>query len=87
MADTPKVVALRGEAIPAFEPRQDVIEECERLLEMARAGEIVGIAVSVRHAGVTTSSNFAGVVGPAMIGEMAICSHELSRRMLAEPYT
>lgn len=72
-AEPTKVVSLRGGAIPCpGEPWPGVVEELERLLEAARAGEIIGIAVAVIHRDEATSSNFVGSVGRYVLGEIEV---------------
>ena len=58
------VVALRGELKPpqAAEVNERLVEEVERLLEAARAGEIVGMAGSYLHKDKSASYSFAGIV-------------------------
>jgi hypothetical protein len=58
------VVALRGEfQPPAAEVNQRLIEEIERLLQAARAGEIIGMAGAYLHKDKCASYSFAGVIG------------------------
>src|SRR5262245_24133369 len=59
-----KVVSLRGrfKAAPA-QPNTSLVRELERLLEAARAGEIVGMAGSYVHRDKVVSYSYAGVVG------------------------
>ena len=58
------VVALRGEyQPPSNEPNERLVEEIERLLEMARSGDIVGMAGTYLHRDKGASYSFAGIVG------------------------
>ena len=58
------VVALRGELkLQQSEVNERLIEEIERLLEAARAGEIVGMVGSYLHKDKGASYSFAGIVG------------------------
>lgn len=91
MADTapdevparPKVVSLRGGEIPSpGVPLPDVIAEAERILEMARSGEIVGIAAVFNHSDECTSSNYAGAIGRACIGQFELMKIEICRAIL-----
>jgi hypothetical protein len=51
-----KIVSLRGNFIlPPAQPNLTLIEEIERLLEAARAGEIVGMAGTYVHKDKTVS--------------------------------
>jgi hypothetical protein len=62
---TDNVVALRGELQPpaACETNERLVTELERLLEAARAGEIVGMAAAYLHRDRSASYSFAGRVG------------------------
>jgi hypothetical protein len=64
------VVALRGELKPQrSEVNERLVEELERLLEAARAGEIVGMVGSYLHKDKCASYSFAGMIGSyGMIG-------------------
>jgi hypothetical protein len=59
------VVALRGALQPAatVAVNERLIAEMERLLEAARAGEIVGLAGAYLHKDKGASYSFAGSVG------------------------
>ncbi len=57
------VVGLRGHfQLPSIEPNATVIEELERLLEAARAGEILGLAGAYVHRDKVVSYSYAGAV-------------------------
>jgi hypothetical protein len=59
-----KVVSLRGTFEPeALKPNNTLVEELERLLAAARAGEIVGMAGSYCHPDRSATYSYAGVVG------------------------
>ena len=59
-----KVVALRGEYHPPKqEPNERLVEEMERLLGLARSGEIVGMAGTYLHKDKGASYSYAGIVG------------------------
>ena len=74
-----KVVALRGEFKPQQpEVNERLIEELERLLEAARAGEIIGMAGSYLHPEKGASYSFAGVVGSySLIGGLECAKERL----------
>ena len=58
------VVALRGELqAAAVQVNERLVEEIERLLEAARAGEIIGMAGTYLHKDKGASYSFAGMVG------------------------
>jgi hypothetical protein len=63
MADN--IVNLFGPAATISEriPNATVVQELERLLEAAQAGEIIGIAGSYVHRDKIVSYSFAGLVG------------------------
>ena len=69
---TDNVVNLFGAtatAVPDGHPNATVVSEIERLLEAARAGEIVGLAGSYVHRDKVVSYSFAGIVSSyALIG-------------------
>lgn len=79
MAERPKVVSLRGDNIPLAvgEAVPSVVAEAERVLEMARSGEITGLAVVLRHADECVSSNFVGLVGRYVLGEMLLLQSKI----------
>lgn len=57
------VISLRGLFTPpSAEPNSTVIEELERLLEAARAGEILGMAGAYIHKDKVVSYSYAGAV-------------------------
>ena len=57
------VVALRGEyRPPSDEPNERLVEEMERLLGLARSGEIVGMAGTYLHKDKGASYSYAGIV-------------------------
>ena len=75
------VVSLDGGVVHAErEPQESVIEELERLLTMARAGEIQGLAAAVVHADNMSSYSIRGpVVGAyGLLGAVTIMSHKLA---------
>jgi hypothetical protein len=86
MAD--KVVSLFGpiaSAQPEGQPNATVIEELERLLEAARAGEIIGLAGSYVHRDKVVTYSFAGIVGSyGLIGGLDCVKERLIRIALAK---
>lgn len=77
MSDAPKIVSLRGD--PISQPGVSipaVVSSLEELLEMARSGEIKGIAIAVLHADDATSMRRVGV---QTRGCLEIMKHELCR--------
>ncbi len=78
MADN--VVALRGvlKPRPEVEINERLIEELTRLLDAARAGEIVGMAGTYLHKDRRASYSFAGAVGTfSLIGGLECAKERL----------
>jgi hypothetical protein len=86
MADN--VVNLFGAAPqtqPEGQPNATVIEELERLLQAARAGEIIGLAGSYVHRDKVVTYSFAGIVGSyGLIGGLDCVKERLVRIALAK---
>jgi hypothetical protein len=81
-----KVVSLRGSVtLPPTQPNHTLIEEIERLLEAARAGEIVGMAGTYVHKDRTVSFSYAGAVASyAMLGGLDCVKDRLLRLALSK---
>lgn len=81
-----KVVSLRGEFIfPPPQPNHTLIEEIERLLEAARAGEIVGMAGTYVHKDKAVSYSYAGAVASyGMLGGLECVKERLLRLALSK---
>ena len=61
---TDSVVSLNGGAVPQRrEPVQSVIAEAERILEMARAGEIQGVGFVLLRSNGLCEYSYSGFVG------------------------
>ncbi len=75
------VISLRGQyAPPSPEPNATVIEELERLLEAARAGEILGLAGAYVHRDKVISYSYAGAVASyGMLGGLDCVKERLLR--------
>jgi hypothetical protein len=75
------VISLRGNfTVPSAEPNSTVIEELERLLEAARAGEILGVAGAYVHRDKVVTYSYAGAVGSyGMIGGLDCVKERLLR--------
>ena len=73
------VVALRGDVPVSFAVvNERLVEEMERLLEAARAGEIVGLAGAYLHRDKSASYSFAGSVGSfSLIGGLECAKERL----------
>jgi hypothetical protein len=67
------------------QPNATVIEELERLLQAARAGEIIGLAGSYVHRDKVVTYSFAGIVGSyGLIGGLDCVKERLVRIALAK---
>ncbi|MEP9368996.1 hypothetical protein [Xanthobacter sp. VNH20] len=79
-----KVISLRGAALPSTptpSPNPTVVAELERLLEAARAGELVGLAGTFLHKDHNVTYAYAGSVGGyGMIGGLACLKARLVAR-------
>ena len=64
------VVSLHGGAVPqAARPNQGAIEVLEQALDMARSGEVQGVALAMLHADLLASHAHGGfTVGYAILG-------------------
>lgn len=84
------VVGLRGAYVPPTEEElpvtnPTVVEELERLLEAAKAGEIVGLAGTYLHKDRVVGYSYAGPVsGYAMIGALECMKARLLRIALSQ---
>lgn len=64
-----KVVSLKGD--PIHDPRtpdETVIRECERLLEEAKSGEVIGVAYATYYFDKSTNGRRAGTVSYSLVG-------------------
>lgn len=68
------VVGIRDgvELAPPGEPYPEVVKELERLLEMARSGELTGVAVVLHWRDECTSDQQAGMLSRSMLGGLEI---------------
>jgi hypothetical protein len=72
------VAAINGSVVVPGEPNETCVAECERLLERARAGDIVGIAAAILHRDNTASYALAGIAGGfGMLGAAEMIKSEL----------
>jgi len=80
-----EVVSLNGAlALPEAKPNESLVRELERLLEAARAGEIVGIAGAYQHQNRLITYSFAGHIGGyGMLGGLDCVKERLLRFALA----
>jgi hypothetical protein len=81
-----KVVSLRGGfTIEPAQPNHTLIEELERLLEAAQAGEIVGMAGTYVHRDKTVSYSYAGAIASyGMLGGLDCVKERLLRIALSK---
>lgn len=79
-----KVVSLRGEFVPTFgEPNPHVVEQAEKLLELARAGQIVGMQAVTLDGNACASLHRAGSITYSLIGMLHCASIEAVQAMQA----
>jgi len=81
-----KVVSLRGaHPIQSAQPNMTVVEELERLLEAAKAGEIVGLAGTYVHKDKVVTYSYAGAVASyGMLGGLECVKERLLRIALSQ---
>lgn len=73
-----KVVSISGGAVPTREPNATCIAALTEWLEMARAGEIVGVVMAALHHDGLGSFAICGTVGGySMIGALEIAKADL----------
>ena len=59
-----EIVSLSGAvAEPQAKPNETLVQELERLLQAARAGQIVGLAGAYQHQDRVITYSYAGVIG------------------------
>ena len=80
-----EVVSLNGAvALPDAKPNETLVQELERLLEAARAGEIVGMAGAYQHKDRVITYSYAGHVGGyGLLGGLDCVKARLIRLALA----
>jgi len=76
-----KVVSLRGEPIYQGSPQPDVITELEQLLEQARSGEVVGLAVALAYRDGTSSCGWGGIVSISVVGQCFSVAQRILREL------
>jgi hypothetical protein len=83
---TDNVISLRGSfATPPAHPNRTVVEELERLLQAAKAGDIVGLAGTYVHKDKVVTYSFAGAVASyGMIGGLDCVKERLLRLAIAQ---
>lgn len=80
------VISLRGASegptAVSGQPNPSCVNELERLLEAARAGEIIGLAGSYVHCNHVVSYSYAGALGGySLIGGLTHLKHILMSRL------
>jgi len=81
-----QIVSLSGAVIPVEqpEPNQTLVQELERLLEAARAGQIVGMAGTYQHQDRAITYSYAGMIGGfAMLGGLDCLKQRLAELAVA----
>jgi hypothetical protein len=76
-----KIVSLYGgQAVAAVAKNDTLVQELERLLEAARAGEIIGMAGTYLHKDKVVTYSYAGAVGGfGMLGGLDCVKERLLR--------
>lgn len=75
---------------PGIVPKQGaelnpaVVTELEGLLDMARAGEIVGIAYATQHPADLTSFHYVGRITRSAIGALVLLQHRMCKADLED---
>jgi hypothetical protein len=68
---TGEVVSLTGKPVPVpGEPNAETVSELEKLLEAARAGEVLGGAIAFIHADGAVNCTYAGRNTFSMVGKL-----------------
>lgn len=72
-----KVTHINGHSIASSgEPREDVVALLEALLDLARAGDITGVACAVQHSDGSSGRDATGSFEPiAMVGQLDAMKH------------
>jgi hypothetical protein len=80
-----QVVTLNGTPIATVEPQpnETLVQELERLLQAARAGQIVGLAGAYQHQDRAVTYSYAGMVGGfGLLGGLDCLKEHLLRLVL-----
>lgn len=79
-----KVVSLRGEFVPTFGVvNPQVVEQIEKLLALALAGEITGIQAATIDGNACAGLVRAGAVTYSMVGMLYCATHEAIQTLQA----
>lgn len=84
MGGMSEVVRLRGSSEPVRHPGNpdpDVVHRLEELLEMARAGELNGIAYALHYFDDASVSQYIGELSIKTVGALFSCATRLSRQV------
>ena len=74
------VVPINSRAIIATaEPNEAVVKELERLLEMAKSGEVLGIAIATVHPGDLTCWRRCGHQTRGLIGVIELMQYDMCK--------
>lgn len=72
------VTSLNGGPVGVLAPNEDAIELLEDMLERAKSGDIVGVAVCALHYDAAASYSVAGLVGGySLLGALEMAKAEL----------
>lgn len=81
------VVPIRPGLAPAppnGEVSPETVKQLEELLEMARSGEVIGIAYAISHPGYATSFHRVGYGGRALLGAVGLLQHSICQHDLED---
>jgi hypothetical protein len=86
MADEAKVVTIRGDKVllPGAPASEDVIDYLEKTLEMARSGEVQGVAIVRTHGDGCTTYHISGRRARGTLGAIELVKAEFVAELLAE---
>lgn len=80
------VVSLKGAPVAApGTPNPDLVEDLEKLLDMARSGEINAIAYGVVYRDGLTSYRWVGRITRALVGSLELAKMSMCQNEINEP--
>lgn len=83
---TDNVVGIHGRPVPELgKPNDHLIAEIERLLEMARSGEIQGLLGAYLYRDGCTAKTTAGIHSFSLVGRACCAVSDAAKKMEEEP--
>jgi len=80
-----KVVGIHGNTPVSREPNETVIRELERILEMAKSGEVVGFAGALLHADKLSTVAYGGLLGTyGLVGALDVAKDHIKKLVEGE---